>query len=98
MVVPRLSGADCVERLCQLGFTVVRAAFGMTLLKRDERRVMIPDVSSIEADMLHAVLRSADIAEAEFFRRPVRSGMYPRTHAGEASDTNEKVSRKITRE
>jgi hypothetical protein len=80
----RLSGADCVARLSQLGFTVVRAAFGMTLLKRADRRVMIPDVARIEPDMLHAVLRSADITETEFFRRPVRSGLFVRTRVGEA--------------
>jgi predicted RNA binding protein YcfA (HicA-like mRNA interferase family) len=87
MEMSRLSGADCVARLGQLGFIVVRAAFGMTLLKHRDRRVMVPDVESIEPEMLTAILRSADLSESEFFRRPVRSGMYARTREGEILPT-----------
>jgi predicted RNA binding protein YcfA (HicA-like mRNA interferase family) len=75
----RLSGARCVERLCELGFEVVRSAFGMTLLRRADKRVMIPDVEKIEPEMLRAILRSAGVSESELFRRITGSGTYPRT-------------------
>lgn len=78
----KLSGADVVVRLRHLGFIVVRAAFGMTLLKRGDRRVMIPDVATIEPGMMEAILRSAAITEGEFFGRN-RSG----THARHADDS-----------
>jgi predicted RNA binding protein YcfA (HicA-like mRNA interferase family) len=76
----KLSGADFVQRLEHLGFTVGRSGYGMTLLKRAEKRVMVPDVETIEPEMMEAILRSAGLSEAEFFGRS-RSGIYPRQSA-----------------
>lgn len=86
----KLSGADFVQRLEHLGFTVARAAYGMTLLRRAERRVMIPDVETIEPEMMNAIFRSAGITESEFFGR-TRSGVYPRqtTNAGRTTGEGE---------
>lgn len=75
--VSTLSAATCVTRLCELGFTVVRRSHGMSLLRRGERRVIIPEVT-IEPEMLRAILRSANVSETEFFRRVQRSGVYLR--------------------
>lgn len=89
MVQPsRLSGARCVERLRELGFEVVRDAFGMTLLRRGDRRVMVPGVETIEPDMLRAILRSAGVSESELFRRRIitGSGIYPRTANADRAD------------
>jgi predicted RNA binding protein YcfA (HicA-like mRNA interferase family) len=86
-----LSGATCVNRLCELGFTLVRRASGMALLRRGERRVIVPDVT-IEPDMLRAILRSADVSETEFFRRVQRSGAYARSKIGEAQEPDAKRS------
>ncbi|MDB4934279.1 MAG: hypothetical protein JWP87_1251 [Labilithrix sp.] len=49
----------------------------MALLKRDDRCVIVPDVT-IEPEMLRAILRSADVSETEFFKRVQRSGAYSR--------------------
>jgi predicted RNA binding protein YcfA (HicA-like mRNA interferase family) len=77
-----LSATAVVDRLRDLGFTTSTCptGIGMTLLRRDERRVIIPHVT-IEPAMLHAILRSAGISEAEFFRAGTRSGVYTKTMA-----------------
>jgi hypothetical protein len=77
-----------VQRLEHLGFNVARAAYGMTLLKRAEKRVMVPDVESIESEMMEAILRSAGLSEAEFFGRS-RSGIYRRQTGFDAAPTGE---------
>jgi hypothetical protein len=61
----------------ELGFTVGRTGTGMTLLRRADRRVIVPDVT-IEPQMLGAILRSAGVSETEFFRNVKRSGVYSR--------------------
>lgn len=88
----RLSGADVVQRLEHLGFTLARAAYGMTLLKRVDRRVMVPDVETIEPEMMEAILRSAGLTEAEFFGRS-RSGVYPRQRGTTSTGTEPGVRR-----
>lgn len=88
----KLSGADVVVRLRHLGFAVVRAAFGMTLLKRGEKRVMVPDVETIEPGMMEAVLRSAAVTPGEFFGRN-RSGIYTRQAAADAAPPVDSVVR-----
>jgi predicted RNA binding protein YcfA (HicA-like mRNA interferase family) len=75
--ISKLSGAACVKRLRELGFNVVRESSGVAVLKKGDRRVMIPDIESLEREMLEAILRSAGLSHAEFFR--TRSGMYART-------------------
>ena len=80
-----LSAATCVDRLCELGFKVLRRAPGMSLLKLGDRLVIVPDVT-IEPEMLRAVLRSADVSETEFFRRVQRSGVYARMKDGEEEE------------
>lgn len=62
----------------ELGFTVATTGTGMTMLRKNERRVLVPHVA-IEPIMLHAILRSAGVAEAEFFRNVTRSGVYAKT-------------------
>ncbi len=62
----------------ELGFTVSTTGTGMTMLRKNERRVLVPHVA-IEPDMLHAILRSAGVTEAEFFRNVTRSGVYAKT-------------------
>ena len=86
----KLSGADFVHRLEHLGFATVRAAYGMTLLRRADKRVMVPDVETIEADMMEAIFRSAGITESEFFGR-TRSGIFVRESAddGRSSKTTD---------
>ena len=75
---PTMTAADCVARLTQLGFRVGQTGVGMTLLRKDDRRVIVPHVT-IEPPMLRAILRSAGISEAEFSRVPGRSGVYTKT-------------------
>lgn len=52
----------------------------MTLLRKGERRVIVPHVT-IEAPMLSAILRSAGVSMAEFFATGKRSGVYTKTTA-----------------
>jgi len=60
-----LSGAACAERLTQLGFRVVHRGKGTTPLRRDDRRVLVPDVDVVGADLLDAILRSAGVTLRE---------------------------------
>jgi hypothetical protein len=68
----------CVTRLTELGFTIGQTGAGMTLLRKGDRRVIVPHVT-IEPPMLRAILRSAGVREADFFRGPGRSGVYSKT-------------------
>ena len=52
----------------------------MTLLRKAERRVIVPHVT-IEPPMLAAILRSAGVSLAEFFGNNKRSGVYAKTTA-----------------
>ena len=72
-----LSAGACVKRLEELGFESESGGSGMTLLRKDERRVIVPHVT-IELPMLHAILRSAGISEAQFFARRGSTGTYTR--------------------
>jgi hypothetical protein len=72
-----------VKRLTELGFTVGTTGAGMTLLRKEGRRVIVPHVA-IEPDMLRAILRSAGVSEKEFFLNVTRSGIYAKTDAGPA--------------
>jgi hypothetical protein len=76
--VSTLTGAACVRRLTELGFAIVRTSLGMTLLGKRTRRVIVPHVT-IEPKMLHAILSSAGVSEAEFLGNPARSGVYTKT-------------------
>jgi hypothetical protein len=49
-----LTAAAAVKRLTELGFVVARTGFGMTLLRKGERRVIVPHVT-IEPPMLLAM-------------------------------------------
>jgi predicted RNA binding protein YcfA (HicA-like mRNA interferase family) len=73
-----LTAAACVTRLIALGFRVGTTGTSMTLLRKAERRVIVPHVV-IEPLMLNAILRSAGISHAEFVGRPARSGVYTKT-------------------
>lgn len=75
-----LSAFACVERLRELGFTIGTTGVGMTLLRKGERRVIVPHVT-LEPPMLVAILRSAGVTETEFFRSVKRSGVYAKTPA-----------------
>ena len=76
-----LSAVACVERLRALGFEIGSSTgIGMTLLRRGERRVIVPHVT-IEPAMLEAILRSAGVSEAEFRRATTRSGVYSKATA-----------------
>ena len=66
-----------MKRLEELGFTILHRASGLWMMKREHHRVMVPDIESLEVDMLHAILRSAGVSEEEFVRR--RSGFYAKT-------------------
>ena len=73
-----VTAAACVTRLVELGFRIGRTGLGMTLLTKEERRVIVPHVT-IEPPMLLAILRSAGVSEGEFFASPGRSGVYTKT-------------------
>jgi hypothetical protein len=73
-----MTAAACVTRLIELGFRVGTTGTSMTLLRREERRVIIPHVV-IEPPMLRAILRSAGVSYADFFKSPARSGVYTKT-------------------
>lgn len=74
-----LPATAVVERLRELGFQMpTSTGVGMTLLRKGDRRVIIPHVT-IEPPMLEAVLRSAGVSKAEFFRTGTRSGVYSKT-------------------
>jgi predicted RNA binding protein YcfA (HicA-like mRNA interferase family) len=68
----------CVKRLTDLGFVIGQTGVGMTLLRKNDRRVIVPHVT-IEPPMLRAILRSAGVSEADFLRSPSRSGVYAKT-------------------
>jgi hypothetical protein len=76
VAVSKLTGEECVQRLRELGFTIVRRAAGLAVLKRGDRSVMVPDIASVEGAMLRAILRSAGITDAELLE--ARSGVYVR--------------------
>ena len=79
MEVAKLSGTACVKRLRELGFNVVRRMAGLSVLKRDGHNVLVPEIESLEREMLRAILRSAGVSEAEFYR--AGSGTYAKTLA-----------------
>lgn len=85
MEVAKLSGALCVGRLRELGFKVVRRMNGLSVLKRGDRNVIVPEIESLESEMLRAILRSAGVSDAEFLR--ARSGTYAKTPAPDTTLT-----------
>jgi len=96
-----LTAANCVKRLMELGFTVSTTGTGMTMLRKNERRVLVPHVG-IGPEMLHAILRSAGITDAEFFRNVARSGVYAKTKPAEdlarrRHDDDAQAHRRLTR-
>ena len=82
----RLSGADCVEQLRQLGFIVKRLG-GMTILEREGSRVAVPDVDVVDGAMLEAILRSAEIDMTTFLGLRKRSGLYARVSEPPPAET-----------
>jgi predicted RNA binding protein YcfA (HicA-like mRNA interferase family) len=100
MELSRLSGAECVEQLRQLGFKVTREARGMTLLEREGSRVAVPAIDVVDGALLASILRSAGIDFPTFLGLRKRSGVYARVDTsgdddGEkhpASDANRQTS------
>jgi predicted RNA binding protein YcfA (HicA-like mRNA interferase family) len=74
----RLSGADCVEQLRQLGFKVTREGRGVTMLERDGSRVAVPAIDALDGALLESILRSAGIDLSTFLGLRKRSGVYVR--------------------
>jgi predicted RNA binding protein YcfA (HicA-like mRNA interferase family) len=60
-----LSGSDCVKALEASGFRVRARMGGVTTLVRDRRLVVVPEVSAVTPDLLHAILRSAGVSFTE---------------------------------
>jgi len=79
----KVSGEACVLALLRAGFRLKQRASGFVFLTRNGKIVMVPDVEVMEPDMLRAILRSADISEAELVRHlvngPTRSGFFVKT-------------------
>jgi predicted RNA binding protein YcfA (HicA-like mRNA interferase family) len=63
----RMSGADCVRALEASGFKVRARSGGITTLVRVGRMVVVPEVSELTADLLHAILRSAGISMTDLY-------------------------------
>jgi hypothetical protein len=84
---PRLTGDACVEALLRAGFRIRSRNAGLAILVRGASMVVIPDVGTIEADMLAAILRSAGLSWAELERHlahvPSRSGFFAKAPAGD---------------
>ena len=59
-----LSGSECVVALCGLGFEVVRRQPGLTMLRRNRRLVLVPDVLILPKSLLDAILTDADLSFA----------------------------------
>lgn len=73
-----MTAAACMTRLLELGFCVGTTGTSMTLLRKGDRRVLIPHVV-LESPMLRAILRSAGVSYADFFKSPARSGVFTKT-------------------
>ena len=81
MELSRLSGADCVEQLRQLGFKVTREGRGVTMLEREGSRVAVPAIDVIDGALLDSILRSAGVDISTFLGLRKRSGVYARVDA-----------------
>ena len=56
-----VSGAECVEALVLDGFTVRSRSASATVLERDTRSVVVPDVAMLAPEEMEAVLHDAGI-------------------------------------
>jgi hypothetical protein len=74
MAAVRLSGEACVLRLTELGFRVTNRTLCLTTLKKGERLVIVPDVETVDPDMLEAILRSAGLDGSVFDGAGARRG------------------------
>jgi hypothetical protein len=76
----RLTGDACVEALLRAGFRIRSRGTGIAILVRGASLVMIPNVTTIEKEMLQAILRSAGITRTELDLHlahvPTRSGFF----------------------
>jgi hypothetical protein len=57
-----LSGAECVIALCELGFEVARRQPGLTMLRKERRIVLVPDVLVLPKRMVDAILADAGVS------------------------------------
>jgi hypothetical protein len=57
-----LSGRECVEALCQLGFSITRKQPGLTMLRNERRIVLVPNVPVLPKSMVDAILAAADVS------------------------------------
>jgi hypothetical protein len=56
-----LSGNECVVALCELGFEIVRRQPGLTMLQKERRLVLVPDVLVLPKTLLDSILAEADL-------------------------------------
>lgn len=61
-----ISGAECVEALCTVGFRVRRRTAGRTVLARGERLVVIPDALVLPGRLLDDILEQAGVSPESF--------------------------------
>lgn len=61
-----VSGAECVEALVLDGFTLRSRSDSATVLERDARVVVVPDVAMLGPEELEAVLHDAGITYDAF--------------------------------
>ena len=61
-----MSGAECVEALLLDGFTIRSRSDSATVVERDGRVVVVPDVAMLGPEDLEALLHDAGIAYDAF--------------------------------
>jgi hypothetical protein len=89
-----ISGEACAAGLLRAGFRIHRRSSGVSVLKREARLVMIPDVEALSPDMVDAIVRSAGMTLGELDRHldpaPTRSGWFTRAKVdGATADATE---------
>jgi len=93
MRLSQLTGAECVEHLRQLGFSIKHRGRRVTVLQRGICRVVVPDVDVVDGPLLDAILRSAGVDLASLLRVRSRSGVYARTRPEEIAPTSKTAKR-----
>lgn len=61
-----ISGRECVDALRLAGFRVVRRSCEATLLRRDQRLVVVPNALELPASVLDSLLEESNLSHERF--------------------------------
>ena len=68
LLVPPVSGSECVHALQKCGFAVESASVGEVTLKGNGKTVCVPTLDMLAVDVLVTILLTAHITPARFLR------------------------------